>query len=1016
MAVRSARSLKLNLVVTLFVAVAIATLSLALGADRSGAQVAPNISFGKGGLAGETSTNPTSLQFGPDGRLYVAQQNGIIKAYTVKRNAANDYAVTATETITAIQSIPNHDDDGSLNTGVVEIDGQVYDLKSTRQVTGILVAGTASSPVIYASSSDPRIGGGATGEDTGLDTNSGVISKLTKTASGWTKVDLVRGLPRSEENHSINGMQLKNGDLHVAAGGNTNQGAPSNNFGLLPEVALSAAILKVDLGAIGNTTYDLPTIGTSPNQPFGGKDGLNQAKLVSGGPVQVYAPGFRNAYDLVVAQSGQMYTVDNGGNAQWGAKPVGVNTPGCTNGVNEPGATNQDNFHHISGPGYYGGHPNPTRANAANTFGGQSPLGAVGANPKECNYNKPASGTLTTFPTSTNGIDEYTASNFGGAMQGDLLAASFNGTIYRLTLNDSGAALAKKEALFSNFGTTPLDVTAQGDAGPFPGTIWAATYGSSAITVFEPAAGGSVCDTTTPGGDADGDGFANSDEQAAGTDPCSAADVPHDYDKDKVSDKTDPDDDNDGKPDTSDPFAVDPNNGETTNLPVRYTYDPGAPNPGGLEDGYGFTGLMTNGKSDYASLYDPTKMTVGGAAGAFTVDEVPNGDALKTTNTQEYGFQSGVDVGPSTGPFTARTRVLGPFAGTTPQNFQSMGLFVGTGDQDNYAKLVLSANGGKGGVQFAKEVGGAFASRPQAALAMPGPEAVDLYLTVDPQTNTVQPSYSVTNNGTEGPRTNLGDPEPIPAGWVDGTKALAAGFISTSYGTEAPFAATWDLFEVVPGNGGTTAPPPDACTITGTAAGETLTGTEGADVICALGGNDTIKGAGGNDTLRGGDGVDKLFGGAGDDALDGGAGIDTANFSGSLVAVTASLNTNIASGEGSDTLAGVEDLVGSPKNDALTGGGGNNALNGGGGNDTIGGLGGADKLTGSSGADTLRGGAGNDALVGTGGADSLFGEDGDDAVNSQDGVSGNDALDGGAHVVGDTKTTDATEKSVVGFP
>ena len=216
--------------------------------------------------------------------------------------------------------------------------------------------------------------------------------------------------------------------------------------------------------------------------------------------------------------------------------------------------------------------------------------------------------------------------------------------------------------------------------------------------------------------------------------------------------------------------------------------------------------------------------------------------------------------------------------------------------------------------------------------------------------------------------------------------------------------------------GGTTEPPPDACTITGTAAGETLTGTEGADVICALGGNDTIKGAGGNDTLRGGDGVDKLFGGAGDDALDGGAGIDTANFSGSLVAVTASLNTNIASGEGSDTLAGVEDLVGSPKNDALTGGGGNNALNGGVGNDTIGGLGGADKLTGSSGADTLRGGAGNDALVGTGGADSLFGEDGDDAVNSQDGVSGNDALDGGAHVVGDTKTTDATEKSVVGFP
>jgi hypothetical protein len=32
--------------------------------------------------------------------------------------------------------------------------------------------------------------------------------------------------------------------LYVAAGGNTNQGAPSNNFALLPEYALSAAILR----------------------------------------------------------------------------------------------------------------------------------------------------------------------------------------------------------------------------------------------------------------------------------------------------------------------------------------------------------------------------------------------------------------------------------------------------------------------------------------------------------------------------------------------------------------------------------------------------------------------------------------------------------------------------------------------------------------------------------------------------------------------------------------------------
>ena len=53
-------------------------------------------------------------------------------------------------------------------------------------------------------------------------------------------------------------------------------------------------------------------------------------------------------------------------------------------------------------------------------------------------------------------------------------------------------------------------------------------------------------------------------------------------------------------------------------------------------------------------------------------------------------------------------------------------------------------------------------------------------------------------------------------------------------------------------------------------------------------------------------------------------------------------------------------------------------------------------------------------MRGGGSADSLYGEAGNDALNSRDGVSGNDSLDGGTGT--DTKVTDATEKSVVGFP
>jgi RTX calcium-binding nonapeptide repeat (4 copies) len=52
--------------------------------------------------------------------------------------------------------------------------------------------------------------------------------------------------------------------------------------------------------------------------------------------------------------------------------------------------------------------------------------------------------------------------------------------------------------------------------------------------------------------------------------------------------------------------------------------------------------------------------------------------------------------------------------------------------------------------------------------------------------------------------------------------------------------------------------------------------------------------------------------------------------------------------------------------------------------------------------------------VGSGGADFLYGEDGADTVNSKDNVNGNDTLDGGAGT--DTKVSDTTEMSIVGFP
>lgn len=449
----------------------------ALEVDIDGTVVTPQsvpVNFGKSVMAANQEiTRGTSLQFGPDNRLYVAEMDGLIHVFNVTRAGKNNYTGTLFETIDLIKNVPNHNDDGTT------------DWSGKRLLTGIHVTGTAGQPIIYAASSDPRQAAGPNGTDSNLDTNSGILHKLTRNGGTWSKLDLVRGLPRSEENHVSNGLVLVGNKIYLNVGGHTNQGVPSNNFAELPEYALSAATLVIDLGAIGNATYDLPTLNGPADQydPFGGHDGLNQAMLVQGGPVQVFASGLRNAYDIVYTTTGRFYVWDNGPNTGWGGSP----NNNCSNNIDNGGSKYQDGLHLIS-QGYYAGHPNPTRGNKANTFGGQSPIEGA-ANPEECVYKIPMNGdgALTSNQQSTNGMVEYTASNFANSMKGNLIAAAFGKLVYRVELNNSGTQVTSKSVLDNDVGTIPLDVTAQGDNDVFPGTIWVVDNIAKTITVLEPS-------------------------------------------------------------------------------------------------------------------------------------------------------------------------------------------------------------------------------------------------------------------------------------------------------------------------------------------------------------------------------------------------------------------------------------------------------------------------------------------------------------------------------------------------
>ncbi|WP_425397970.1 malectin domain-containing carbohydrate-binding protein [Aeoliella sp.] len=753
------------------------------------------INFSKSTLAGTTSTRPTSIEFGPDGRLYVAQQFGVIRIYDVVRNGADDYEVVSTETITSIRDIPNHDDDGSVNASI-----------NNRTVTGLIVRGTAQNPIIYVSSSDPRIAEGNPRPDTGLDTNSGIISRLTWNGSSWDKLDLVRGLPRSEGNHSVNGLALDDATntLYVAVGGNTNMGAPSFGFALLPEYAYSAAILSVDLDAIGETTYDMPTLddedraGTDDfNDPFGGNDGKNQAIIVPGGPVQVYAAGFRNPYDVQLHSSGRMYTFDNGSNANWGDIPIGEGPGGnATNQQNEPGISTPDQLHYVTGQGFYGGHPNPTRSNTSNTFNTtnpQSPVAAVGGNAQESDYLTPGTedGALFLVDASTNGIDEYTTTHFGGQMQGDLIIASLDNTIKRVKLNAAGDQAEIAGTLFSNVGVAPLDVDVA-DSGPFAGSIWVVDLATNSIYVYEPTSG-----TSGNPNDLDGDGYTNDDEADNNTDPNNSADTPPDWDTDFVSNLNDPNDDNDAFLDTEDHFAIDASDGLNTPVGTFFTWDNDAPNPGGLLN-LGFTGVMTNGVDDYGHLYFPGAVTAGGAAGLFTIDSATAGTARGATNTQEQALQFGVNAVGLNQPFYVTTTISNPFAGLTPQAGQQFGMFIGTGDQDNYVELVLAGDGG-GAVQVISEVAGSDTLEASTALAMPGPDYVDLFLAIDPTTNMVQASIMVDG----GSLMDIGGPISIPASWL--ASPLAVGVISTDPTGSGSLPVTWEHFGTVLGTPSTPA-------------------------------------------------------------------------------------------------------------------------------------------------------------------------------------------------------------------
>jgi hypothetical protein len=716
-------------------------------------------------------SNPTSLQFGADGRLYIAQQDGLIRIYDVTQAVSGKWSAVQAQTLSLIKSIPNHDDDGSLNASITD-----------RQVTGIVVAGTAANPVIYVTSSDPRI---AEFGDLDLDTNSGILSKLSWTGASWTKVDLVRGLPRSEENHSSNGMELSadGTKLYLAQGGNTNNGAPSSFFSNTPEYALSAAVLEVDLVALeampnkvftyapGLTStykYDLPTLddptisnnGTTGNEtvggldvggPFGGNDGLNQAILPADAPLRIFVTGLRNAFDVVLTESGKLFTVDNGGNDGLGDAPILDVSGKPTNQFNNDGPGSPDLLYLLADGNYYG-HPDPTRGNqtgAVLSYADGSQPQVIATTPNAAaavpagvqiapgfvidpsKFTSSAvrlaqEGQLTAgqqslaqFGASTNGLMEYTAASFNGEIKGDLITASFDGTLKLIQLGPDGVTVQGVTTLATP-GGTPLDVV-QGPGG----SIWVALIGADQIVALTPS------------------------------------------DQAPVSD---PDMDDDGLLNTVDPFQADAANGFGTfvasNASLNWNFQFGTndsvPGPNGLF--LGLTGHMVNGTRDFVAPVaegglDLANVKIGTAAGGglLVVEDVSTGTASGGANSGEFVFQTGLALAPNIQTFNVKWTAINPFPGLpAAPTVREIGGFIGTGDQSNFLKVVAGPNG----MLFELESNGAITA--SQALNAPGvgtaPASSALIFELLVNRATSQATPSVTYGSSSGPVKVSGNP------------------------------------------------------------------------------------------------------------------------------------------------------------------------------------------------------------------------------------------------------------------
>ncbi|WP_181707662.1 carbohydrate-binding protein [Chthonobacter rhizosphaerae] len=464
----------------------------------------------------------TSIEFGPDGKLYVATITGEVHRWTVKSDGSIDKA--SQETL----SLDYLDAGSAGRRGIV---GFAFDPEDPNT---IWITDNAPIPREAKAFNTPEF--------------SGRVSKITLGTGGSfenaTAETYITGLPRSGGDHLTNSLEFRPNPafgqagepeylLYLSQGSNSAAGAPDNAWGNRPERLLNAAILEIDptrdapAGGFDVRTEpidldDTPTT-SFPLSQFNA-DGTYPGMynpFAQDAVLKIYATGVRNAYDLVWHSNGQLYVPTNG-TASGGKTPQDPTQPGLDTVIsNSP--KQYDYLFTVDEGGYYG-HPNVLRdeyvLNGGNPTSGRDPNEVVGGNDGNPNTDGYQTGVQTDpdydldgvynlgYNQSPNGATEYKGNAFGSNLKGAILFAQFStGDNVRVIKVDAEGKIIGDDVLRRPDGSVinnyidPLDIIEN----PVTGQLYLMTLnrgtGASQLILLTPAPGGVTADISA---DADG--------------------------------------------------------------------------------------------------------------------------------------------------------------------------------------------------------------------------------------------------------------------------------------------------------------------------------------------------------------------------------------------------------------------------------------------------------------------------------------------------------------------------------